>query len=274
MNQVKKTEEVAVVDQKTNGKKKAVVRTKKPPENITMEMVLYEAVQRGIDPDGMEKVLGLIERREAKVSESEFNIAMAKFQGDIPTIIAKKGGGKKDNSGKSMYKYAPIEAIMSFIKKPLSDNGLSVDYDSTLDDKKRTTWCIVTHVAGHSRRAKFESEIDPGVGGSMNAIQKQGSTVSYGRRYALLMALGLVVEDEDDDGQASGNNETEGQSSGDSTLITKNNVAKITAMIGEDTALKQLVLGVYGVAVFDQIEKNKFKDCVARIEKYKAGHKK
>ncbi len=60
--------------------------------------------------------------------------------------------------------------------------------------------CIVHHREGHSERTEFLVPID--VQARMNDAQKAGSALTYGRRYALCAALGIVTAEEDDDGRA------------------------------------------------------------------------
>lgn len=274
-----KTKDVVVVEKKGVPKIPKNRRTqppamKKPKDAISMEMVLMEAVQQHMDPDGMEKLLGLIERREADAARKEFGQAMARFQGEIGIIVGSKPGNKT-RSGEVAFRYAPIEIIMDAIRKPLSRNGLSVTFDSILSDAKtRKTTCTITHELGHKETATFESVIDQGGGNLMNELQKQGSTVKYGERYSLCMALALVTEGEDDDGRASGKAETQNEKAQASNgLITKNNVKKITAMIDKSPSLETLVLDAYHVATIELIKKIDLEDCISKIEGWKIAMK-
>jgi len=269
MSEVKTTDEVAVVDQKTNGKKRSVAKTKKTLANITIQMVLYEAVQRGMDAAALEKLVGLQERLDAKEAEKTFNVAFSKFQGKIKLVVGTKDGSKT-RDGVVAFKYAPLEQIMEEIRAPLAEFGLSVSFDSKLTEKVRKTICTITHVDGHSRTSAFESVRSDGTP-LMSNLQKESSTDSHLKRYALKNALNIVTEGEDDENAISATSEK--KADGDSNLITKNNVKKIVAMVGKSAILRQLILDKYGVALFDQIEKKNFNECILIVEKWKAANK-
>lgn len=63
--------------------------------------------------------------------------------------------------------------------------------------------CTIHHVAGHKRSSEFQATIDRAAK-AMNATQQCASALTYGRRYSLCMALGIVTADIDDDGNTAG----------------------------------------------------------------------
>jgi len=117
----------------------------------------------------------------------ELSKALSTFQGKIT-------GVKKDSVNPFFKsKYASLDTIWDTIRKPLSDNGLSVC--QTLDNESGINMLDTTlmHTSGEW------------ISGSMilNPVkddpQGLGSAISYGRRYSLSAILGIVA-DEDDDG--------------------------------------------------------------------------
>ncbi len=268
--EVKATEEVSVVEQKTNGKNRAVVKTKKPPANITMETVLFEAVQRGMDADAMEKLVGLVERRENRVAENEFNEALAKAQSEMKPVLP-NGFNQQTSS-----EYPKLEEVNTMAMPIATKNGFSISCTqgkTEIEGHLRIEGTL-SHSSGHSRDYYVDLPLDQtGIKGTVNKtlIHATGSTFTYGRRYLAIMIFNISILGVDDDGQASGKIEGKPEESGN--LITKNNVKKIEAMIGKDEALKQLVLDKFGIALYAQIEKKDFKDCITSIEKYKVANK-
>ena len=180
----------------------------------------------GLDAQALEKLVDLKLKLDAAEARKAFSEALARFQGEIENVAGTREGSKT-SKGILTFRYAPLGDIMHAIRKPLTGNGLSVTFDSEfLPEKKvRKTSCTVTHELGHKETSYFESELDPGTS-LMNPLQKQGSTLKYGQRYSLCMALGIVTEAEDDDGNAGGKVETK-----NGKLITENEAKKITAMI-------------------------------------------
>lgn len=260
-----KNQEVAVVEQKTAPavKKNKMPTRQKIPANVTMEQVFMEAIRTpDLAPDNLEKLVALKERLEAAEAKKAFNVSMAAFQGKIGVISGTKEVRKSDKT--LIFRYAPLDQIVPIIRKPLADRGLSVTYDSKVDDKKiRRTTCTVTHVQGHFQTATFESgEVEKS--SLMNNLQAGGATLQYHRRYSLIMALNLVTAGEDDESHLQSEN-------GKATKkITKAQVKILENAIGTaDESLYKAVTVEYGVSSLDDIPADKFKNCKERIAAYK-----
>jgi hypothetical protein len=93
-------------------------------------------------------------------------------------------------------KYANLNQIWDALKIPLSKNKLSVFQDLVTTDKGISVTTRVSHASGQW------IEFGPlEIPSQKKDAQGLGSAASYGRRYALSAALGVVSED-DDDGNA------------------------------------------------------------------------
>jgi hypothetical protein len=161
----------------------------------TTPMQLMQAmIERGTDPDQLEKMLALQERWEAGQARKAFAAAMAHFQANCPTILKSK---KADR-----YNYAPLDEILRTIRPHLESAGLSVVFDTRTADGLITALCTVTHSDGHSTTSEFSAPIDPAM--KVNDTQKAGSANSYAKRYALCNALNLVGSEFDDDAFSAG----------------------------------------------------------------------
>lgn len=251
MTQKKETDVMAFENNK--------VETVAPPKDVSIEQILYVAVQNrdGVNADTLEKLVELKERIEAKEAEKEFNQAMAKFQNECP-IIEKKTTAKDERSGKEYFRYAALEDIIDAIKEPLASNGLSYKFDSQLIEGKRIRVdCTVTHEMGHRVTSTFESEIDGTA--RMNAIQKNGSTITYGRRFSLMMALGLIAKGEDDDGMSAGSIEVQ--------LTEKQQKELEESVAGFPDLLKKLKRA-YNISDLKYLPVEKYDECVSRINTY------
>jgi len=157
-------------------------------------MILQRAVDKGADPASIEKLVEMYERLENREARKRFQQAMKGFQSELPVIPKNKTAGKKG----FMYKYADLEQIEGIIK-PLMDRwGLSYRFDTKYDNNMMVRICTVTHIDGHGEKSEFPIPIDSG---RMNNIQQFGSSRSYGNRYVLMDALGIITGDEDDDAQ-------------------------------------------------------------------------
>lgn len=130
--------------------------------------------------------------------------ALAKAQGVYPTIprdrtvrVQMKDKANGQPGGSYTFSYAPLDTILEKVRKPLSDNGLSIT--QLLTGNSLIT--MLMHESGEYLRAEMQI---PRTGET--GPQALGSAVTYLRRYTLQAILG-VASDEDDDG-----NGAEGQS--------------------------------------------------------------
>jgi hypothetical protein len=121
-------------------------------------------------------------------SESITNLvkALTTFQGKMTAV-------KKDATN-PFYKskYATLDTIWETIRKPLSENGLSVAQTMNLIDGKSVLETTLYHTSGEwisGTQLVNPVKDDP---------QSLGSAISYARRYSLSAILGIVADEDDD----------------------------------------------------------------------------
>lgn len=160
--------------------------------------VLRLAVERGADVATLERLVALQERIVAQRAAAEFASAMAAFQAECPPVrksstakIVTKGGGQYS------YKYAELDEIAEHIRPHIGRHGLSYSFDCEHKDGMVSVTCTVRHVGGHSQTARFAAPVDREA--RMNATQQVGAALTYGKRQALVQALGLTTGDRDTD---------------------------------------------------------------------------
>ena len=121
-------------------------------------------------------------------SESITNLvkALTNFQGKMTAV-------KKD-SVNPFYKskYASLDTIWETIRKPLSENGLSVAQTMGVDNDKSVLETTLYHTSGEW--ISGTQLVNP----VKNDPQGLGSAITYARRYSLSAILGLVSDDDDD----------------------------------------------------------------------------
>jgi ERF superfamily len=93
-------------------------------------------------------------------------------------------------------KYSDLSSVMEAIREPLGSHGLSIWQDATLDEQGVNITNRIVHVSG--QWVEFGPLTIPLGKKDAHAV---GSACSYGKRYALCTALG-VVSDDDDGNQA------------------------------------------------------------------------
>lgn len=88
-------------------------------------------------------------------------------------------------------KYADLAAVRAVIRKPLSDNGLSIVQLPSSSDLGISVRTMLMHKSG-----QYISEVLEIPVGKKDA-QSYGSAISYARRYALMSILNIAAEDDD-----------------------------------------------------------------------------
>ncbi len=101
------------------------------------------------------------------------------------------------DAGSYSYKYASLPSILEAIKPVLADHGWCITQDvTTSDGGQPQVTTIFDHTEAESR--VYGPLTVPAAGAGAQAV---GSAITYARRYALVAALGLAP-DGDDDGHA------------------------------------------------------------------------
>jgi ERF superfamily len=125
---------------------------------------------------------------ETSASVKDLAAALSKFQSEVPAVV-------KDSTNPFFKsKYATLDGLISTIRKPLADNGLSFSQLPSGDNQLAT---IIMHKSGEWLKAI--ATLHP----TKNDPQGQGSAITYMRRYALGAALGIATEEDDDANEAS-----------------------------------------------------------------------
>lgn len=168
---------------------------------IDAQSLIAQAIAAGAGIDTMERLVALAkDLREVQAREAWYG-AMAEFQRTCPPIrktsqarIATRSGGGYT------YRFAALDEIMSAVTPILTALGLSVSWRSTVKSTSVVVICRVAHSLGHVEDGgEVEMPVMPGDTGA-NPAQRVGISLTYARRYALMNALGLAPEDDDDAG--------------------------------------------------------------------------
>lgn len=167
-----------------------------PPDPMT---ILARAIESGRSSQELAGLLDLVRCVRAEAAEKEFNAALNAAQKEMPVVV-------KDKTNKhTKTQYAALETVQVAVKPVLMKNGFSLIYD---EEKCDTASSIrmrldIRHSGGHVTSVSGEFPLDgTGVKGSqmMTGVQAKGSTISYAKRYLLLMAFNIAVAGEDKDG--------------------------------------------------------------------------
>ena len=158
------------------------------------ESLISKAIEQKVPVETMERLLAMRRELKSEFAKEAFDKSLAGFQADCPVI--EKTKEVKDKYGKVLYKYAPIESIVTQVKGYLQKHGFSYTIDTKVNGSV-TVFCKVTHELGHSEVS--ELSVPTSVNAIMNEAQKVASALTFAKRYAFCNAFGILTGDEDDD---------------------------------------------------------------------------
>lgn len=161
----------------------------------TLGTLMSAAIDKGLAPEALEKLVDLQERLMKQQAIAAFNQAIQMFQSRCPTIVH----NRPVSAGSFTYTFADLPQIRKVIQPLLDECQLTYSFDTEFTEERIRVTCKVKHVLGHSEESSFEAKICGT--DKMSSIQKSASTVTYGKRYALVGALGLMTATEDTDGR-------------------------------------------------------------------------
>jgi hypothetical protein len=157
-----------------------------------------------VDVAKMRDLIALQKDILATQAKADFEAAFSKMWPLLPKV--RKDGTIFNKDGKSVRsRYARLETIQEAVKPIVSAHRFSIrhrtDFVTTGGPKPmiRITG-ILSHEGGHSETSTFEAFAD--ASDFRSAVQDQGSTISYGRRYTTIDLLNITIEGVDNDAQA------------------------------------------------------------------------
>lgn len=165
-----------------------------PPANPLA--LLGRAVERGLAPEQLEKLVALQERWEATQAKARWIEAVTAFRAECPTVF--KGRAVKNKDGTHRFSFAAYEDIKRVTRPIEARYGIVTTF--SFDDSTPGKLKVTCRVSVGTHHEDYLSSISlPQVPGA-NVAQDSGSAMSYAKRYAYCNAHDIVVSGEDDDG--------------------------------------------------------------------------
>jgi hypothetical protein len=174
------------------------------------EMSTFErlASTPGMNVDNLERLMQMHERMQARSAEQQFNAAMSAAQQEMRSISADAENPQTHS------RYASYAQLDRALRPIYTKHGFGVSYD-TVDSAKEDhvrVLAYVTHSGGHARtyRADMPADGKGARGGDvMTKTHATGAAMSYGMRYLLKMIWNVAVGEDDRDGNAPPEKNTE-----------------------------------------------------------------
>lgn len=190
-----------------NDKRLSVPEEPKLPQTTDSNQVLITAMNKGYEPEFIEKMLDLQERHQKELARQAFYDDLANFKAEAPPV-------KKDKYNKFFDSwYTSLGQLLDTYNPVLGKHGLSISFPPVEQtDKTLTVECRLSHRMGHSEGIQLSGPIDQAAVGkqsgkrSRNPIQDIKSTFTYLRSATCEAILGVAGTEGtmDDDGNSAG----------------------------------------------------------------------
>lgn len=172
----------------------------RPAENHALEIANAEpadlirfAIEQKSGIEIIERLTALYDKRRAQQAKAAYDAALAAFQAECPIIIKRTAGAK------NMYKYAPLDHIVSQTRALLQKHGFSYSLTADIEPGWVKAACRITHVQGHAEVTEFKCPIDGNEKNAMSTPQRYGAAMTFAKRYAFCNGFGILTADDDTD---------------------------------------------------------------------------
>lgn len=179
----------------------------KPPEQPLIVQsnpltIIERAIDRGCDPDQLEKLLALQERWEKNEAAKRYAEAITTFQAKCPRVLKSREAviqSKKGEGSSYKYPFASYDDIMAAIHPLLAECQIGVDFTSDLPTEGKLKITCRLRVGTHTEDKTMSVPIPSLLA---NDTQRYGAALQYAKRYCLCAALNIVLTDDIDNDAA------------------------------------------------------------------------
>lgn len=179
---------------------KVELQTQKVGTVSHTERMIETAVNKDLDIFKLQQLIELKNKEEDRQAEFAFNDAMAEVQAEFPIITKTKV--VKNRSGAEMYRYAPIDQIISQTKDIIASHNFNYRIKTEITEGNITVTCVVNHKAGHTETSSFTVPVGKAItsreGNTVQSdSQATAASATFAKRYAFCNAFGIMTGDED-----------------------------------------------------------------------------
>lgn len=169
--------------------------------------LIQHAIDKRVDVDQLEKLMGLQERSQANEARKSFMRSMAACQSEMPKVIKNCKNKQIDST------YANLESVNSSLMPVATKNGLSLSFSQggemvdgvaiPIKPGDFRTVLLLRHRDGYSETHFYDLPVDDaGIAGKVNKtpIHARASSTSYAERYLMCQVFSITIAGTDVDG--------------------------------------------------------------------------
>jgi hypothetical protein len=201
------------------------VQEEKPQQEVTTELMVMTAMEKGMSPELISRMMDLRDREEKYQAKKAFYQAKSAFNENPPEVLKDKENSQFSKGDKKAM-YTSLGNLLKTVNPALGKHGLSASFDIQQSEGIITVSCCLSHSMGHTEKVTLSAPPDTSGGNSKNPVQQIKSTITYLRAATFEAAAGIAATDSnmDDDGNGSGD---------EPKYITEDQVKEIEAILNE-----------------------------------------
>lgn len=232
------------------------VRNEQALEQRPFESLIVRAMDdKTFDVEKLERLMAMMERKEAQERKEKFFAALARVQQTAPRIT--KYGLMDRGAGKGQIKFAKREDIDAVMRPIYQAEGFSVNWDAPMHDGKIR---VIGRFTAFGHTEEREWWCAPDASGGKQGPQASGSTTSYGQRYISIMFWDIITEDEDTNGTTV-------------KPISQSQSDDVRSQLEEIQAALPRFFKLFGVTKLEELRTDQLKEVYARIEEARKGRR-
>lgn len=186
-------------------------------------------------------------------------VSLSKVQKNLQVATPNKKNGFYNDSP-----YADLAEVVKTARKVLTDNGFAV-FQRVIVDKDKDS--ILHTTLCHSSGQWIESTmlINP----DRKGVHAFGAALTFFKRYAFAAITGVIVSEEDDDGNAAMSDNKKENANKIVDAITNAEYTKLVSELNEREDILERILTKYNITSLRLIPPDKYKKCLKGIEDIK-----
>lgn len=166
-----------------------------PQQEPSVGLMIQQAMDKGISPDGLEKLVALYERMQDRQAGKDYAVAFVELQKAVSQEKIEASKIVPDKYGNVKFRFAPYEEIMAKVEPLIHEHGFTVTFDQKIEECRIVAVCKLKHSGGHCETNSFAVRIGSGPPGA-SECQADGAASTYAKRFALCNALNIKIEKE------------------------------------------------------------------------------
>ena len=156
--------------------------------------MLQSAVEQGMNPETIEKLMALAERHEANEARKAYSMALVDLKRDLPVVLKRdQTVDFRSSKGPVHYTHTSLAAAMDAVREPLTQHGFSLAWNPATEGETVKVTCRLTHARGHFEECTLSAPADKS--GLKSPAQGIASTITLLSRYTALSLLGIATRD-------------------------------------------------------------------------------